>query len=65
MLTYLVDEEHGRDGGQDVDDAYHASSKQRNGVVREAEILKYDRCVVDDRVNTYFSSSVPMLSKAK
>lgn len=65
MLTYLVDEEHGWDCGQDVDDADHASSKQGNGVVREAEILKYDRCVVDDRVNTYFLNSVPLLSKAK
>lgn len=65
MLTYLVDEEHCWDGSQDVDYAYHASSKQRDGVVREAEILKYDRCVVDDRVNTYFLSSVPLLSKAK
>lgn len=57
----LVDEEQGWDRSQDVDDAHHASGQQRNSIVRKAKVLEYDRCVVDDRVNTYFTRSVSLL----
>lgn len=61
LSANLVDEEQGRDRGQDVNDSHHASGKQRNGIIRKAKVLEYDRCVVDDRVNTYFTRSVSLL----
>lgn len=61
LSANLVDEEQGWDRGQDVDDAHHARGKQRNGVICEPKVLEYDRCVVDDGVDAYFSTSVSLL----